>query len=266
MSVEETKEKESIKETTKSNLISSETTTEIKTTNTTTNKGSSITTGGTTTISAENIKLQNADIESQGDVSISATKNINLTTALDTTYSYSEKSKDNNWTGGSLDIVMHATGENKATNINSGGNITITAGKDINSVSAQYNAEDDLTLSGTNVNLLAAQDYDKTYEVHEEWGGIWDMINPANIKIDISESGLTASSSYEKSKDENESETTIAAVNQINAGGKLNIDAGNNIISQGSQISAGGDVEVSAGNNIMLITAKRRRQATKKRQ
>ncbi|AKL98222.1 hemagglutinin repeat-containing protein [Endomicrobium proavitum] len=234
------------------------------------NIGSNITSiNGAIKADGQNITLQNTEINSQGNVTLTAKEKINLTTALDTTYDYSMEKESNAWTGGSIDINSKETGVNQKTNITTKGNINLIAGKDVNSISAALTAAGDVNIKGGykvneegklekaeskgSVNLFAAQDYENVYSYHEEWDGILAAIT--NIKIDISGRGIEASTSYEESVDESTSKIGVAQVNEISAAGKVNIESTKDVISAGSQIEANGDINVTADGKIILASA-----------
>ena len=195
------------------------------------------------------------------------TSNVNLNAALNTLYSYTNTKKENTFTGGKLDAVAKAQGANQGVKITSGGDINIVAGKDINSISTQFNAGNTNLAAGYivndlgaleksgqkgSVNLLAAQDYNKTFEQHEKWGGVLDMAT--NIRLDFN-NGLTLSASYNKTSDKSNIEIFTANVNEITSANGINIEATNNVLSIGSQMTAPGDVHVTADENIIMLAA-----------
>ncbi|GMO61338.1 MAG: hypothetical protein Ta2D_07260 [Rickettsiales bacterium] len=247
-----------------------------------TNLASYITsTGGSINTQSTNINLQNTHIDAEQGMTLIAKENINLTTALDYFKSYTKETKDNTWTGGSIDINMTEIGTNQSTTLNSNnGNINLIAGNNITSISGKFTTQD-LNQTGTgNINLLAgyelneqgqltkslndngtqkqgsisllsAQDFKNNYSYHEEWDGALSMMNPANINISIDNRGFTASTSYEQSLDENSNATKTSKVGTIESAGNLNIQAsGGNISSIGTQIYADKNINLKADTTI----------------
>jgi filamentous hemagglutinin len=230
-------------------------------------------TNGSINANATNMNLQNTHIDSQTGTNLIADNNINLTTALDYDFHSLSESKDNKWTGGSIDIDSTAKGVNKGNNINSNGTINIVAGGDINSISTIFKTQEEgninllagykvdeegaIEKSGKagKVNLLTAQDFEDTYSYHEKYGGLFEMINPMNLDIDISLKGISISASYEKTSDENSTNTKTAVVNELASVDGLNIRATGDILSIGSQIQANGDINVKSDKNILLLSA-----------
>jgi hypothetical protein len=75
------------------------------------------------------------------------------------------------------------------------------------------------------------------------------MINPMNLDIDISLKGISISASYEKTSDENSTNTKTAVVNELASADGLNIRATGDILSIGSQINANGDISLKSDAN-----------------
>jgi filamentous hemagglutinin len=146
-----------------------------------TNIGSNITsTNGTINIySNNNINLQNTTIDAEQGMTLIADNNINLTTALNYIKTYKSVEKDNDYTGGSIDINSTEIGTHQSTSlISNNGNINLISANDINSISSNIitgdNNNNTLDNQNTgNINLLAG------YEVNEE-----GQLQRATIKDD----------------------------------------------------------------------------------
>ncbi|AKL98199.1 hemagglutinin repeat-containing protein [Endomicrobium proavitum] len=252
---------------------------EEKNVETTKERGSSINIAGALLIKSEtkDITITGSEIAAKEIDVVAQQGAINILTALETQSAYNKKESGNKLTGTETDIKAKETGSNKSTSILSGKNIRLISAKAITSISGKYEAGEDVDLisgyvinsqgelerakdeKGNNVegkiNLLAAQDYENSYSYHKKSGGLLDMINPANIKIDISGRGIEASTSYEESVDESTSKIGVAQVNEISAAGKVNIESTKDVISAGSQIEANGDINVTADGKIILASA-----------
>ena len=132
-------------------------------------------------------------------------------------------SSKNEFTGGAKDSFYNERGKNEVSNIVSDGKITLVSGGNIESVGTNFIAKDDIimkagftindkgelvkakNLDGTdrqsNINLYSATDYEITQTKHEEVGGLFDMIDISNMRMDISGGGISLSTSYKESKD-----------------------------------------------------------------
>ncbi|MCL2145010.1 MAG: hemagglutinin repeat-containing protein [Endomicrobia bacterium] len=262
----------------------SDTKTKITETEKLTNIGSFITSGGITQMDGTNLNLQYTNIEGQDGVNLTAKENVNLTTALNTTYSYSSVTKENTFIGSEADAVMNAQGTNQGTSIKSGSDINIISGKDINAISANIRGAGDINLSADgNINLFVMQDYSKSYEMHKKtdgllqalgtWDGLMNVLNPLrgfadgieqgfqtmlnpldNVDINISWEGISASVSYKEEIDKVNTENNTAKVNEITSGGNITLQTDGNILSTGTQMSAANDINIE-GTNILLLSA-----------
>ena len=87
-----------------------------------------------------------------------ADEDINLTTALNTDYQYSNKSKSNTFTGSETWAKMSSSASNQGTKIKSGGDINIDTGNNTTVISAANNAVGSVNFtSGGNTIFSAAQ-------------------------------------------------------------------------------------------------------------
>ncbi|MFZ4835187.1 hemagglutinin repeat-containing protein [Rouxiella sp. Mn2063] len=157
------------------------------------------------------LNVAGSAIAAKGDAMLAAINDINFTT-MDKS---SHQSNGNN-----------RTDDNNATRsaVSSGGNLTINAGRDLNSLAAQLTSDLNMSLgAGRDVNLAAQQS--STYS--ENHGN-----NSVSIRENIGQQG-----------------TDIAS------GGSTSIVAGRDITAQAAQVEAKGDLALNAGHDINLTTA-----------
>ncbi|QLG94665.1 hemagglutinin repeat-containing protein [Pseudomonas yamanorum] len=121
----------------------------------------------------------------------------------------------------------------------SGGTLAVTAGGDLSVKGSDLKATDgDATLSGKNVELLAA--HDSTTHATDKTtigGGVY-------YTGGLDKAGSGAEFSHQSSQD-TRSKTT-AQTSNVAATGKLTINAGNTLTSQGAQVKAGSELQVNA--------------------
>ncbi|WP_245256479.1 hemagglutinin repeat-containing protein [Bartonella tamiae] len=199
-----------------------------------TNTSSTLTAGNDVNISAgRDANLQAADVSSGRDINIYAENNVNLLAANDVS-NYKE---------------MHEKLFAGVT-VSVGSNIANAAQSIANSVDRIGGGDWKSDIGNSLVALSQANDIKK-------------MINSKDL-------GLSAGIGvgFNHSKYESLSKTSTPVVTTLEAGRAIDIEAGNNITSQGAQINAGtnpiwnfvndnkaGDISLSAGNEINLISA-----------
>ena len=213
--------------------------------------------------SADNINIKGSDIVSETGTNLIAENDINIFSSIDANRTYREVKEDNNFTGGTLDINETTTNTNNSSNIiSNNGDLNIITGRNTNIVASNIatdesgdinilagyiidkttgnllqNTDKDGNTTTGSINILSAQDLEKNYSYHEEWGGFFDLLT--NLDLDLSKDGLTLSTSYNKELDNNTITTTTARTSNINANnGSINLNATENILSIGTQIYA----------------------------
>ncbi len=205
---------------------------------TTTQQGSSLTSGGDTSvkagtdilIGASNVKAGgNVGLEAKGDVNIIAQANSNDEQTRGKIFNRDEKSTT-------------AVG----SSISGGGNVTVAAGtdgaaKDINIIGSSIEAGGKAELNATNnVNILAAED---SHELHSTFS-------------EKSSGPFGKSRSWTK----DEAETT-AKGSSISGGTGVDISSGNNTTIAASKITAGNDnqkadLNIKAGGDLIIASGK----------
>ena len=103
--------------------------------------------------------------------------------------------------------------------------------------------------------FVGAVDYEITERKHENKGGLFDMIDISNMKMDISGGGISLSTSYKESKDKENITSQKAVSNVIQSGNNIILETSKDLISQASQIVSDGNIDITTGNNLILTFA-----------
>jgi len=175
-------------------------------------QASTVSAGGALQASAgHDLTVAGSAVTAKGDTTLAAVNDINLNTMDKSSHQTSGKNQTDN---------------NNATRsaVSSGGDLTLSAGRDLNSQAAQLAADLNASLSaGRDVNLNAQQ----TSTYSEARGN-----KSVSIRENISQQG-----------------TAIAS------GGSTAIVAGRDITTQAAQVSAKGDLALNAGRDVNITTA-----------
>ena len=127
------------------------------------------------------------------------------------------------------------TKTSKTSSFSSGGNLTISAGRDANLEGTQSDADGDISLSaGNNVNITAAQD---SVEYNEQ---------TTDVSVTVTAEYGGGGVSGEGSHSETHEKSTTAKTASLGAGGNLTIKAGNNVGMEGTDLAAGGEASIEA--------------------
>ncbi|WP_313656155.1 hemagglutinin repeat-containing protein [Pantoea sp.] len=173
-----------------------------------------------------------SSVESAGATNIKAGRDITITASAlnaggDTTLAAANDLNLNGINTSLKDIrgrdKSYATGKDR-TAISSGGNLALTAGRDLISDAAAIAAEQDISLrSGRDVNLLAAE----------------------------TESG----NSYKSGKKVEINESVRQQGTEIASGGSTTVKAGRDMVAEAARVDAQGDLAVQAGRDVAITTA-----------
>ncbi|MGV8927047.1 MAG: hemagglutinin repeat-containing protein [Ewingella sp.] len=196
----------------KANALSSSKSTANSSTVITDSQASSVSAGGNLSARAGNdLTLAGSAVTAKGDAKLAAANDINLDTM----------DKSSHQTNG-----KNQTDDNNATRtvVSSGGNLALSAGRDLNSQAAQLTADLNASLSaGRDVNLNAEQT--RTYsETHGN--------KSVSIRENVGQEGTA-----------------------ISSGGSTQIKAGQDINANAANVTARQDIAVNAGRDINLDTA-----------
>ncbi len=206
-------------------------------------EGTAISSGGSTTIAAgRDITTQAAEVEAKGVLALSAGRDVNLTTAQESEYSYDEQTKTKKRLFSKT--TTHTVKEDyasteKATQL-SGDKVSITAGQDLTVKGSSVVGDSDVTLkAGRNAEIVAATETNSSYRLSETkksglmgTGGIGVTLGSAQTRHAINEDGTTQSQSV----------STIGST-----GGNVNIIAGEKAHISGADVIADKNLNVVAG-------------------
>ncbi|MCU1748660.1 DUF637 domain-containing protein, partial [Pseudomonas sp. 6D_7.1_Bac1] len=180
----------------------------------------SINSGRDVSVSAgRDISAIASQIDAKRDIAMSATENLTLASAADETHFYS---KDRHVTE-QRDHVSQV-----ATTLNAGGNVALSAGKDMTLISSRISAGDEAYLvAGGKLDVLAAQDSDYSLYDKKEKGG-WG--------------------SSQTQRDEVTKVTNVGS--EIKTGGDLTLVSGGDQKYQVAKLESGKDLTLQSGGAI----------------
>ncbi|WP_429540193.1 DUF637 domain-containing protein [Pseudomonas fluorescens] len=160
-----------------------------------------------------------SQIDAKRDIAMSATENLTLASAADESHFYS---KDRHVTE-QRDHVGQI-----ATTLTAGGNVALSAGKDLTLISSRINAGDEAYLvAGDKLELLAAQDSDYSLYDKKEKGG------------------------WGSSKTQHDEVTQVTNVgSEIKTGGDLTLASGGDQKYQAAKLESGKDITLQSGGAI----------------
>ena len=179
-----------------------------------------------TLAAGRDINSQAAALAAENDVNMKAGRDVNLL-AEATGEGSSSKSKKK--------TVIDDRVRQQGTEIASGGNTSIIAGRDLNAEAAQVIAQQDIAVrAGRDVNLDTATDSDYHYQ----------------------ETTKTKKGFLSKTKTHTISEQSATReAGSLLSGDNVSVSAGNNLLVKGSSVVGDGDVALSAGKNVDIVAA-----------
>ena len=182
---------------------------------------SQISAGQQLTLNAGRDITHRGDINSGGDASLSAARDINLIAVTNTQQTRTTEH-------GGHRVTQNSVTEHLGAHLNAAGNLSLQAGGDITLLASQANAGKDLTVAaGGSINLLAAA-------------------NETDREINSKRNGA---------KTHEQANQVRHIGSQLNAGNNLTASAGHNILLHASQVSSGKDAYLIAGNQLQLLSA-----------
>lgn len=144
------------------------------------NRGSLVSADGVNIISGKDVNVQGSTIVGTNDVTLTAARNVTVTTSQDTlqSSSYYDKKESGLMSGGGLSVSVGSSSlkttsqttevSNNASSIGSlKGNLSITAGNDLHVTGSDLIAAKNLSGTGANVTIDAAQDKNHRGETQE---------------------------------------------------------------------------------------------------
>ena len=195
----------------------------LHTEQTITQYGSAISSGQDLKVNAgRDISAVASQIDAKRDVNMSAVGDLTLASAADEEHSYTKTKKVTS----QEDHVSQVS-----TSVTAGGNVVLSAGKDLGLIASRVNAGDEAYLvAGANLVLQSAEDLDYSFY-----------------------SKTKKSSSGKKSQlDETSSISNVAS--SVISGGNSSLTAGNDLLIKGSNVTSDkGGVGLKAGNDVEIV-------------
>ncbi|EPF6315405.1 hemagglutinin repeat-containing protein [Enterobacter cloacae] len=192
-----------------------------------THQGSTLSAGDDLTLQAGNdVNARAAAIAAEGDVGIQAGRDVNLLAEASMERASSQAKKKT-----AIDESVRQQG----TEIASGGNTVILAGRDVTAQAADVTAQGDIGVAaGRDVNLTTATESDYRYREQTK-----------------TSSGFLS----KKTTHTIEEDSATREKGSLLSGDNVTVSAGNNLRVLGSAVAGDGDVALSAGNNVDIVAA-----------
>ncbi|WP_235134388.1 hemagglutinin repeat-containing protein [Lelliottia amnigena] len=188
-----------------------------------------------TTVSAgENLVLKaGQDINAQA-AALAAEKNVGLQAGRDVNLA-SQETREGDSYKSSKKTVINESVRQQGTEIASGGNTVIIAGRDVNSQATQVTAQGDIGVAaGHDVNLTTATESDYYYKEQTK-----------------TKSGFLS----KKTTHTIEESSATREAGTLLSGDNVKVTAGNNLLVQGSSVVGDDEVGLNAGNNVDIVAA-----------
>lgn len=174
----------------------------------------------------QDINAHAAGLAAEGNVGIQAGRDVNLLAEETVTGSSSHAKKK---------TVIDESVRQQGTEIASGGNTTIIAGRDVNSEAAQVTASGDIGVAaGRDVNLTTATESDYHYQEKTK-----------------TKKGLLS----KKTTHTIEEDSATREAGTLLSGDNVTVQAGNNLLVKGSSVVGDNTVALGAGNNVDIVAA-----------
>lgn len=188
-----------------------------------------------TTISAgDNLVLKaGQDINAQA-AALAAEKNVGLQAGRDVNLAAEETTQGDSYRSGKKTVINESVRQ-QGTEIASGANTQILAGRDVTTEAAQVTAKGDIgVVAGRDVSLDTATESD--YHYKEETKTKKGFLSKKTTHT-IEENSATRESG------------------SLLSGDNVQVVAGNNLLVNGSAVAGDGDVQLKAGNNVDIVAA-----------
>lgn len=192
-----------------------------------THQGSTLSAGDDLTLQAGNdVNARAAAIAAEGDVGIQTGRDVNLLAEASMERSSSQAKKK---------TAIEESVRQQGTEIASGGNTVILAGRDVTAQAADVTAQGDIGVAaGRDVNLTTATESDYRYREQTK-----------------TSSGFLS----KKTTHTIEEDSATREKGSLLSGDNVTVSAGNNLRVLGSAVAGDGDVALSAGNNVDIVAA-----------
>ncbi|PEI05578.1 AT-2 family transporter [Pantoea agglomerans] len=186
-----------------------------------------LTSGGDLALQAgRDLNSQAAGLAADKDVTLQAGRDVNLLAA--------ETGSGNSYKSGKK-VEINESVRQQGTEIASGGSTAVKAGRDVNSEAAQVTASGDIAVgAGRDINLTTATESDYAYKEETK----------------TKKGFLSKKTTHTISEDSDTRENGT-----LLSGDNVTLNAGNNLLVQGSQVAGDGTVALRAGNNVDIVAA-----------
>ncbi|MCT4708742.1 hemagglutinin repeat-containing protein, partial [Enterobacteriaceae bacterium H11S18] len=191
------------------------------------NQNSTLTSGGNLNVVAgRDINSGGAGLAAEKSVGIQAGRDVNLS---------ADGSSQRDFAHTRDKTVIDESVRQQGTEISSGGNTAIIAGRDVNSEAARVTASGDIGVAaGRDVNLTTATESDYHYKEQTK-----------------TKKGFLSS----KTTHTIEEDSATREAGTLLSGDNVQVQAGNNLLVKGSSVVADNAVNLSAGNNVDIVAA-----------
>ncbi|SUB83924.1 Filamentous hemagglutinin [Pragia fontium] len=188
---------------------------------------STLQSGDNLTIAAgRDINAQAAEVDAKGNASLVAGRDVNLTTAQSRVYQE---------THGKRKQQIDESVRQQGTEISSGNNTQIVAGRDIKAQAAEVQAEGDLKLyAGRDIDLSSATESDYRF---------------------FKETKVKKKTFSKKTTRIVEQDYSTHEKGSVLSGNNITLSAGHDLTVQGSSVAGEGNVALAAGNNVNIVAA-----------
>ncbi|VEJ56823.1 hemagglutinin repeat-containing protein [Pragia fontium] len=188
---------------------------------------STLQSGDNLTIAAgRDINAQAAEVDAKGNASLVAGRDVNLTTAQSRVYQE---------THGKRKQQIDESVRQQGTEISSGKNTQIVAGRDIKAQAAEVQAEGDLKLyAGRDIDLSSATESDYRF---------------------FKETKVKKKTFSKKTTRIVEQDYSTHEKGSVLSGNNITMSAGHDLTVQGSSVAGEGNVALAAGNNVNIVAA-----------
>ncbi|MFT8230456.1 hemagglutinin repeat-containing protein [Pseudomonas guariconensis] len=218
------------------------------------------------TNAGNDVELRAGLIDKEGD--------INLVSANDTAYSYSDSYKKKvgiSVSSGAVVIPSVSVASAKkagqearsstsvASQVSAERDATLGAERDINLLGSGVNAGRNVNINaGRDVNVAAAENHSDTRS--------WSQTSKVGLSTSADDNGINLFAGVEKEIAKDRLREQLASASQIKAGQDIDIKAGRDINQTGSDLVAGHDISLDAGRDINIDAARETRVLERERE
>ncbi|HCM9693371.1 TPA: hemagglutinin repeat-containing protein, partial [Enterobacter asburiae] len=188
-----------------------------------------------TTISAgDNLVLKAGQDINARAAALAAEKNVGLQAGRDVNLAAEETTQGDSYRSGKKTVINESVRQ-QGTEIASGANTQILAGRDVTTEAAQVTAKGDIGVAaGRDVNLNTATESDYHYKEQTK-----------------TKKGFLS----KKTTHTIEEDSATRESGSLLSGDNVQVVAGNNLLVNGSAVAGDGDVQLKAGNNVDIVAA-----------